>query len=189
KKDLSYLVPEDTFFSSPFPSSQPSFNTTLDNSSVPQRLALPAPEALRRIKADRINEYVLCEANMSKEFVEWWLQTDYRRKKRINWDRRHHATCWDRFDQGQSAPAQVLTQSTWEQKLLNLVIVSHLPFLFLEYKEFYDLISYARLAPTTSAIPSRKVIRTRLREFATENQTTALRSLPPDATLSLALNC
>jgi hypothetical protein len=67
--------------------------------------------------------------------------------------------------------------------------VSHLPFLFLEHEEFYDLISYARLAPTTPTIPSRKVIRTRLREFVTENQTTALRSLPPDAKLSLALDC
>ncbi|KAJ5264779.1 hypothetical protein N7505_007575 [Penicillium chrysogenum] len=79
--------------------------------------------------------------------------------------------------------------STWEQKLLNLVIVSHLPFLFLEYQEFYDLISYARLAPTTPTIPSRKVIRTRLCEFVTENQTTTLRSLPPDVKLSLALDC
>lgn len=67
--------------------------------------------------------------------------------------------------------------------------VSHLPFLFLEHQEFYDLISYARLAPTTPTIPSRKVIRTRFREFVTENQTTALRSLPPDAKLSLAFDC
>lgn len=67
--------------------------------------------------------------------------------------------------------------------------MSHLPFLFLEHQEFYDLISYARLAPTTPTIPSRKVIRTRLREFVTENQTTALRSLLPDAKLSLALDC
>lgn len=98
-EDLSYLVPDDTLFSSPFPSSQPSFNTTLDNSSAPRPLAPPAPENLRRIKPNRINEYLSYEANMSKEFVEWWLQTDYGRKKRINWDGRHHATCWEGFDQ------------------------------------------------------------------------------------------
>ncbi|KAJ5249391.1 hypothetical protein N7524_011707 [Penicillium chrysogenum] len=55
-------------------------------------------------------------------------------------------------------------------------------------RRFYDLISYARLAPTTPTIPSRKVIRTRLREFVTENQTTTLRSLPLDVKLSLALD-
>lgn len=76
-EDLLYLVPDDTFFLSPIPSSQPSFNTTLDNSSVPQRLAPPTLETFRRIKPDRINVYLSYEANMSKEFVEWvasnWL--------------------------------------------------------------------------------------------------------------------
>lgn len=43
-EDLPYLVPDDTLFSSPFPSSQPTFDTTLDNSSVSLRLAPPAPE-------------------------------------------------------------------------------------------------------------------------------------------------
>lgn len=83
-EDLLYLVPDDTLFSSPFPSSQPLFNITLDNSSASRPLAPPAPENLRRIKPDRINEYLSYEANMSKEFVEWWLQTDYGRKRRIN---------------------------------------------------------------------------------------------------------
>ena len=83
----------------------------------------------------------------------------------------------------------MFNQNIWEQKLLNLVTVSHLPFLFLEHQEFYDLISYARLAPTTPTIPSRKVIRTRLHQFVTENQTTTLQSLPPGAKLSLALDC
>ncbi|KAJ5310938.1 uncharacterized protein N7443_003399 [Penicillium atrosanguineum] len=42
---------------------------------------------------------------------------------------------------GQRAPTWVFDQNTWEQKLLNLVTVSHLPFLFLEYQEFQNLIS------------------------------------------------
>lgn len=70
-EDLSYLVPDDTLFSSLFPSSQPSFNTTLDNSSAPQPLAPPALENLQQIKPDQINEYLSYEANMSKEFMEW----------------------------------------------------------------------------------------------------------------------
>lgn len=97
--DLPYLVPDDTFFSSPFLPSQPSLNTTLDNCSIPQQLAPTVPETLQRIKPDRINEYLSYEAKMSKEFIEWWLQTDYGKKKRINWDARHHASCWEGFDQ------------------------------------------------------------------------------------------
>jgi hypothetical protein len=83
-EDLSYLVPDDTLFLSLFLSSQPLLNITLDNSSAPRPLAPPAPENLQQIKPDRINEYLSYEANISKEFVEWWLQTDYRRKRRIN---------------------------------------------------------------------------------------------------------
>lgn len=86
-------------------------------------------------------------------------------------------------------PAQVFNQNIWEQKLLILVINSHLPCLFLEHQEFHDLILYARLAPTTPSILSRKVIRTRLHQFVTEKHTTTLQSLPPDAKLSLALDC
>lgn len=67
--------------------------------------------------------------------------------------------------------------------------MSHLPFLFLEHQEFHELISYARLAPTTQSIPSRKVIRTRLCDFVNDNQTNALQCLPFGAKLSLALDC
>ncbi|KAJ5660621.1 hypothetical protein N7507_007072, partial [Penicillium longicatenatum] len=60
-------------------------------------------------------------------------------------------------------PALTFSQQTWEQKILNLITVSYLPFLFVEHQEFYDLFSYARLAPTLPSVPSRKVIRDRLR--------------------------
>ncbi|KAJ5249390.1 hypothetical protein N7524_011706 [Penicillium chrysogenum] len=86
-EDLSYLVPDDTFFSSPFPSSQPSLNTTLDNSSIPPQLALPAPENLRRIKPDRINEYLSYEANMrgEGELIRMEGITQPARKASIKW--------------------------------------------------------------------------------------------------------
>lgn len=98
-EDLPYLIPDDTLSSSPLPSSQPTFDTTFDSSSVRLRLATLAPENLQQIKPDRISEFILYEASMSKEFVEWWLQTEYGRKRRIHWDGKHHATCWEGFDQ------------------------------------------------------------------------------------------
>lgn len=83
----------------------------------------------------------------------------------------------------------MFSQDIWEQKLLNLITVSHLPFLFLEHQEFADVIKYARLAPTTPAIPSRRTIRERLKGFVNEYQERLLQTLPPKAKLSLALDC
>jgi hypothetical protein len=37
---------------------------------------------------------------MSKDdFVDWWLNTDFGKKKRLNWNSNRKATCWERFDQ------------------------------------------------------------------------------------------
>jgi hypothetical protein len=69
-EDLPYLVLDDTLFLSPFLLSQPIFDIILDSSSIPLRLAPLALENLRRIKPNRINEFLSYEANMSKEFVE-----------------------------------------------------------------------------------------------------------------------
>lgn len=63
--ELQYLIPDDTPFTSPFLSSQPTFDTTLD---TPRRVPL-APESLTRIKPDRVNQFLLYEDKMSKEFV------------------------------------------------------------------------------------------------------------------------
>lgn len=69
---------------------------------------------------------------------------------------------------------------------MNLITVSHLPFLFVEHQEFHDLLSYAQLAPTPPSVPSRKVIRERLRGFVTEYQQETLRQLPSGAKMSIA---
>ncbi|KAJ6038667.1 hypothetical protein N7460_007384 [Penicillium canescens] len=86
-------------------------------------------------------------------------------------------------------PAPTFTQRTWEQKILNLITTSQLPFRFLEHQEFHDILSYARLAPTPPSVPSRKVIRERLRSFVIEYQQETLQRLPSSAKLSLALDC
>jgi hypothetical protein len=33
------------------------------------------------------------------EYLKWWLQTDYGRKKFVRWDSRHQAEVWKHFDQ------------------------------------------------------------------------------------------
>lgn len=93
--ELQYLIPDDTSFISLFPSSQLTFDIIIN---TPRRVPL-APESLTRIQPDRVNQFLLYEDKISKEFVTWWLQIDYGRKKRINWDGKHQATCWNSFDQ------------------------------------------------------------------------------------------
>ncbi|KAJ6126273.1 hypothetical protein N7471_010766 [Penicillium samsonianum] len=36
---------------------------------------------------------------MSAEFVKWWLQTDFGKKKRLNWEVSRRADCWTGFQQ------------------------------------------------------------------------------------------
>jgi hypothetical protein len=36
---------------------------------------------------------------MGNEFVKWWLQTDFGKKKQISWDAKRAAHCWKNFDQ------------------------------------------------------------------------------------------
>ncbi|OQD74460.1 hypothetical protein PENANT_c174G02644 [Penicillium antarcticum] len=91
--------------------------------------------------------------------------------------------------QAERRPAPTFTQQIWEQKILNLITVSHLPFLFVEHQEFHDLLSYARLAPIPPSVPSRKVIRDRLRGFVIEQQQETLQQLPSSAKMSIALDC
>lgn len=57
------------------------------------------------------------------------------------------------------------------------------------HQGLYDLLSYARLAPTTPSLPSRKAIRERLRDFVTESQQETLQRLPSNAKMSIALDC
>lgn len=59
---------------------------------------LKAPECLTRVCPDRIRTYILYSLEMSDEFVTWWLQTDFGRKKRMTWDGKR-AKCWEYFDQ------------------------------------------------------------------------------------------
>lgn len=58
-----------------------------------------APDCLPRICPDRIRTYLPYSQEMGDEFVRWWLQTDFGKKKRIAWDTKRDAQCWKNFDQ------------------------------------------------------------------------------------------
>lgn len=70
-----------------------------------------------------------------------------------------------------------------------MITLSRLPFQFIEHPEFRDVITFARLAPTQPHIPSAKTIRSRLQEYVQKQQQSILQKLPPNAKLSLALDC
>ncbi|KAJ5742120.1 hypothetical protein N7533_011529 [Penicillium manginii] len=251
---LQYLVPNDSLSQRESQSqllSESQFGSVPDLPDLPthrSRVAPQAPDTLTRIKPDRINEYVVFTTTMTAEFIQWWLETDFGKKKRINWDVNRRAECWKGFQQvantkdgkpgvickrcrtilehpttnhtgtssmqkhldglrcrqripkkgniqqllsdaAERRPAPTFTQQIWEQKILNLITVSHLPFLFVEHQEFHDLLSYARLAPTLPSVPSRKVIRERLQDFVIEHQQETLQRLPSSARMSIALDC
>jgi hypothetical protein len=85
--------------------------------------------------------------------------------------------------------ATTFTQEAWEQKLLQLLTLSRLPFQFIEHPQFREIISFARLAPIQPQIPSAVTIRSRLRQSVQEQQKSILQKLPLNAKLSIALDC
>jgi hypothetical protein len=60
---------------------------------------LPIPESLERVGPDRTKAYILYSEMSKDAFVAWWLETDFGKKKCIHWDGRHHAKCWEQFEQ------------------------------------------------------------------------------------------
>lgn len=62
----------------------------------PPRPVLPS---FTRVGPDRRKAFVLYERMAHNEWEEWWLQTDYGRKSKINWDSTRHAEIWSQFHQ------------------------------------------------------------------------------------------
>jgi hypothetical protein len=65
------------------------------------RPAVPptVPSILERVGPDRRKAYTLYNEMAHNEFVEWWLQTDYGTRSKINWDSNHLSDIWRHFDQ------------------------------------------------------------------------------------------
>lgn len=75
------------------------------------------------------------------------------------------------------------------EKLLTFLAVSRLPFQLVEHPEFHGLLEMARLAPSRLEIPSAQTVRRHLQEIVQERQQNLLQTLPPNAKLSIALDC
>lgn len=104
---LQYLNPDNTLSQHESQSqlaSESQFDSVRDlpdlsDNQVRSRVGPWAPGTLTRIKADNINEYIIFTTDMSAEFIKWWLQTDFGKKKRLNWEVSRRADCWTGFQQ------------------------------------------------------------------------------------------
>jgi hypothetical protein len=57
------------------------------------------PSSLQRVGPGRSPAFILY-AEMSKDdFVVWWLETEFGKRKRLNWGGSRTAACWEQFDQ------------------------------------------------------------------------------------------
>jgi hypothetical protein len=75
-----------------------SLNSDID---YPQfRPFVPPPPSLQRIGPDRKKSYVLYTTMSKKEFIDWWLESEYGAKNRIRGDSyRLFSSMWDSFNQ------------------------------------------------------------------------------------------
>lgn len=60
---------------------------------------LLVPPSLIRVGPDRRNRFVLYDKMSHNEFVDWWLQTDYGRKRKNYWDSNRHTEIWNSYNQ------------------------------------------------------------------------------------------
>ncbi|KAJ5337448.1 uncharacterized protein N7506_005470 [Penicillium brevicompactum] len=60
---------------------------------------LSVPPSLERVSPGRSIEFVLYSDMSKDEFVAWWLETEFGRKKRLHWSGKRTAACWQHFDQ------------------------------------------------------------------------------------------
>lgn len=75
--------------------SNPGFLTPIPPPSV--------PPSLERVGPGRSIEFVLYSDMSKDEFVAWWLETEFGRKKRLHWSGNRTAACWQHFDQVSNA--------------------------------------------------------------------------------------
>lgn len=80
--------------------SQQSLNLVSNSDFLqPPLLPPPVPASLQRVSPDRRKTYILYSDMMKNEFVAWWLETDFGRKKWMSWDAQQQSDVWKHFDQ------------------------------------------------------------------------------------------
>jgi hypothetical protein len=105
--DLNFLPSDDRLLDLPF--SQETLNSVSEVDFLRSQTPPLIPSSLDRVGPDRRKLFVLYTDMANDEFVKWWLQTDFGKKKRIRWETsRHQSDIWQYFEQvaasGDGAP-------------------------------------------------------------------------------------
>jgi hypothetical protein len=72
---------------------------------------------------------------------------------------------------------------------MKTITVLRLPFQMVEHPELQLLLRIAQSAPFPLELPSAKTVQCRIRDTVKESHKTILQRLPPNAKLSIALDC
>ena len=94
--NLGYL----TSFNEPttLSSSQPTLDT-FGSEFIRPSIPPPIPPSFTRVGPTRRKTFVLYDIMAHTEWVDWWLQTDYGQKRKMQWDAEHSAKIWKDFEQ------------------------------------------------------------------------------------------
>jgi hypothetical protein len=71
---------------------------TFGSDFIRLNLPPPIPPSFTRVGLTRRKAYVLYDIMAHTEWVDWWLQTDYGRKRKMQWDAEHIAKIWKDFE-------------------------------------------------------------------------------------------
>ncbi|KAJ5253812.1 uncharacterized protein N7525_007394 [Penicillium rubens] len=81
------------------------------------------------------------------------------------------------------------SKERWEQQIMKTITVLRLPFQIVEHPELQSLLRIAQSAPFPLEFPSAKTVQRRIRDTVKESHKTIIQNLPPNAKLSIALDC
>lgn len=95
----------------------------------------------------------------------------------------------DRLIKHQLSNAGRFTKEQLEQHLLETITSLRLPFQIVEHPPFQRLLDLVHSRSQALELPSAKTLRRRLRDAVVDEQESQLKDLPPDAKISLALDC
>jgi hypothetical protein len=70
-----------------------------DQDFLRPNIPLAVPSFFTRVGPDRRKAFLLYDRMAHNNWVDWWLQTDFGRKSKINWDSTRHAEIWVHYHQ------------------------------------------------------------------------------------------
>ncbi|KAJ5152519.1 hypothetical protein N7492_009799 [Penicillium capsulatum] len=70
-----------------------------DQDFLRPNVPLAAPSSFICVGPDRRKAFILYDRMAYSDWVDWWLQTDFGRKSKINWDSTRYAEIWSNYHQ------------------------------------------------------------------------------------------